>query len=149
MLKNKPKTTFVSAETIKKTLQAKPSQGKKLLKPLSLISSKNNLPLNILESKKVLEGDAEVHEFEGDLWNCIQGTITFICGGELVNPKNSKDESGKNIPGEFKAKSIKKGRKMTLKKGDWLWIPPGQPHQHLTENLARLFVIKIPIKNNY
>ena len=30
-----------------------------------------------------------------------------------------------------------------LKTGDWLYIPAGEPHQHISESACRLFIIKI------
>lgn len=149
MLKNNAKTILVSSDIIKKTLHSSKTPGKKLLNPLFTFSSKNNLPLNILESKGVLENDAEAHEYEGDLWHCLEGTIEFVCGGELVKPVLAKDANGKNITGELKSKVIRRGKKFILKRGDWLWIPPGEPHKHITKTAARLFIIKIPIKNSH
>lgn len=100
-------------------------------------------PVAVLEDKEILN-DAEVHKTEGDLWLCLEGEVTFICGGELVDPRFSKDKDGKDKVNELRAKEINGGAEIVLKPGDWLWIPPGEPHLHKTSGTARLVIIKIP-----
>jgi len=72
-------------------------------------------PFGILEDHMV-SNEAEVHATEGDLWYCMEGEVKFICNGEEFN----------------------------VHSGDWLWIPPGESHQHSCEKTARLAIIKIP-----
>ena len=124
-------------EEVDKVLAMAPEIGKRML-----FKSSDN-PVGILEDKDVVN-DAEVHKTEGDLWLCLEGEVTFICGGELVDPWFSKDKDGKDKLNELKAKEIKGGTEMTLKPGDWLWIPAGEPHQHKTFGTTRLAIIKIP-----
>ena len=124
-------------EEVDKVLAMAPEIGKRML-----FKSSDN-PVGILEDKDVVN-DAEVHKTEGDLWLCLEGEVTFICGGELVDPWFSKDKDGKDKLNELKAKEIKGGTEMTLKPGDWLWIPAGEPHQHKCSGLSRLVIIKIP-----
>ena len=124
-------------EEVDKVLAMAPEIGKRML-----FKSSDN-PVGILEDKDVVN-DAEVHKTEGDLWLCLEGEVTFICGGELVDPWFSKDKDGKDKLNELKAKEIKGGTEMTLKPGDWLWIPVGEPHQHKTFGTTRLAIIKIP-----
>ena len=126
-------------EEVDKVLAMAPEIGKRML-----FKSSDN-PVGILEDKDVVN-DAEVHKTEGDLWLCLEGEVTFICGGELVDPWFSKDKDGKDKLNELKAKEIKGGTEMTLKPGDWLWIPAGEPHQHKCSGLSRLVIIKIPAK---
>lgn len=124
-------------EEVDKVLAMAPEIGKRML-----FKSSDN-PVGILEDKDVVN-DAEVHKTEGDLWLCLEGEVTFICGGELVDPWFSKDKDGKDKLNELKAKEIKGGTEMTLKPGDWLWIPAGEPHQHKCSGASRLVIIKIP-----
>lgn len=138
------KTSFVVRKAdIAKTLKTKPANGKRLLEPLKSIAATHALPFNILEDKNVAN-DAEVHTREGDLWYCLEGSVTFICGGKMVAPWHGKSADGTDNPNELKARKIKGGKEMVLKPGDWLWIPAGVPHSHHTKGTARLVIIKIP-----
>jgi mannose-6-phosphate isomerase-like protein (cupin superfamily) len=140
------KCVLVRKEEINKTLASAPVQGKKLLEPLKSLAAANKLPFNILEDTEVLNNEAEIHKHEGDLWLCLEGEPTFVYGGELVEPWVKKNADGTTDEREWKAKEIRGGTKAVLKPGDWLWIPAGQPHQHLCSDTARLAIIKIPKK---
>lgn len=137
------KCVLVRKEKIAETLATAPVVGKKLLEPLKSLAAANKMPLNILEDKEVLNNEAEVHMHEGDLWLCLEGEVKFIYGGEMVDPWFKKNADGSEDKREVKAKQIKNGEESILKPGDWLWIPAGQPHQHLCEGTARLVIIKI------
>ncbi len=135
--------TYIPKSMIDETLATIPQQGKRLLEPLKLFSKEHIIPMNILEDKEITN-DAEIHMHEGDLWHCIEGEVIFIYGGELVEPWVQKNPDGTENQNELKAKTIRNGEETTLHKGDWLWIPAGQPHQHICKTLARLLIIKIP-----
>ncbi|OGZ12573.1 MAG: hypothetical protein A3D67_04165 [Candidatus Lloydbacteria bacterium RIFCSPHIGHO2_02_FULL_51_22] len=128
---------------IAKTLNTKPTDGKKLLEPLKSIAAAQALPFNVLEDKNV-SNDAEVHTHESDLWFCLEGSVLFVCGGEMVAPWYGKKADGTENPNELKAKTIKGRKKTVLKPGDWLWIPAGVPHSHSAKGTARLIIVKIP-----
>lgn len=125
-------------EEIDKTLATGSFQGKRLLEPLKSFAVATGFPVKILEDREVVN-EAEVHENDGDLWQCLEGEVTFVCGGELVDKEIVKN-------GEWKAREINGGTEIVLKPGDWLWIPAGEPHQHKTSSVARLVIIKIPTK---
>ncbi len=135
-------TGYIPKEVVVETLKNPSIQGKNLLEPLKSLAIKNNLPVKILEDKEVVN-DAEIHIQEGDLWNLIDGKVTFIIGGELVNAWKAL-KNGLEDENELRSKEIRNGEEVNLKPGDWLWVPPGQPHQHKTKTSARLFIIKIP-----
>ena len=143
-MKDKQKSFVIRKTDIAKTLKTKPTDGKKLLEPFKTIAAIHTLPLNILEDKNVAN-DAEAHKYEGDLWQCLQGKVSFVCGGTLVRPWHGKKADGTENKNELKAKTIKGGEKMILKQGDWLWIPAGVPHSHSAKGVARLVIIKIPV----
>lgn len=132
-------------EEIIKTLSQEAVPGKRLLEPLKSRALAEQLPINILEDTKV-SNEAEVHRHEGDLWYCIEGEVTFVYGGELVEPWAKQLPDGGTDDYEIKAKEITNGTEAVLKPGDWLWIPAGQPHLHKTAGTARLVIIKIPAK---
>lgn len=139
------KHIHITNDLLSKTLASVPVQGKHSLEPLKAFSLERGVPMNVLEDKEV-ENDAEVHFHEADLWLCLEGEITFICGGEMVNPWFKKAKDGTEDKREQKAKEIKDGETINLKPGEWLWIPAGVPHTHKTKTLARLVIIKIPDK---
>ena len=138
------KAVYVSKNQVSETLITTPTPGKKLLEPFKSFATTNQLPFNILEDSQVLENDAEVHRHEADLWLCLEGEVTFVCDGELVEPWYKKLSDGTEDKREVKAKSIRGGTTHILKPGDWLWIPAGVPHQHTCSSTARLMIIKIP-----
>ena len=131
---------FIAKKIIKETLAQKPVQGKHKLEPLKSIAKEKKLPFGIIEDFEIAETGAEVHKKEGDLWLCLEGKAEFICEGKLVEPKIIDNTSGHEIVG----KGIKNGKKFILKPGDWLWIPPGQPHMHKSDKVARMVIIKVP-----
>lgn len=133
------KSILVNKKFIVKALKTRPKKGKNLLEPFSTWSIKNNLPFNIIEDNEVLN-NAERHKHEGDLWLCLVGKVDFICGGKMINELAVQNSNGNNS----QADHIRGGKKVTLKSGDWLWIPPGEPHQHSSKSLSRLIIIKIP-----
>ena len=134
---------LVKKEIIEETLRAESKQGKGLVEPLKSLAAEKNLPFKILEDKEVVN-EAEVHRHEGDLWQCLEGEVTFICGGELVEPKAKQNPDGTLDEREWKGKAIQDGTEMVLRPGDWLLIPPGVAHQHNCKGIARMFIIKIP-----
>ncbi len=140
------KTTWVLVRqaTVHRTLRTKPTSGKRLLDPLATFAFETDFPLKILEEKNVFVNEAEVHEKEGDLWNCLEGRATFIVGGLLKHPRDRLTKSGQRNHNELYGKEIRSGREIVLNPGDWLWIPPGTPHQHRAKGTTRLFIIKIP-----
>ncbi|MFA6429357.1 MAG: cupin domain-containing protein [Patescibacteria group bacterium] len=134
---------FVQKTLVDETLAVPSTQGKRLLEPLKALASANKMPMNILEDCEV-SNEAEVHTHEADLWHCLEGEVTFVYGGEMVDPWNKKLADGTEDPREVKAKEIRGGTEVVMHPGDWLWIPAGQPHQHRCTGTARLAIIKIP-----
>ena len=136
----------ITKSIIDEALAQSQSPGKHLLEPLKTLAAQSGLPFNILEDCEVTKNDAEVHEEEGDLWLCLQGEARFVVDGALVEPKTNLQSDGTPKKGEFYAEKIDGGKEVVLTEGDWLWVPPGQPHQHTCPDTARLMIIKIPAK---
>jgi mannose-6-phosphate isomerase-like protein (cupin superfamily) len=122
-------TTFIPKVLIDETLSSKPAQGKRELEPLKSFSIAHGVPLHILEDTDVIS-PGEVHANEADLWICISGEVIFTCGGTLT---------GDVIEG---------GTEYVLHEGDVLHIPAGIPHAHRSVGTARLYIIKVPLKNS-
>lgn len=134
---------FLKKEDINAICATAPIAGKNLLEPLKSTAIERGLPFKILEDHQVVN-DAEVHVHEGDLWYCLEGEVTFIYGGVLVEPQVKVRKDGTKDASEQFSKEIFGGTEVVLKPGDWLWIPAGEPHQHSCPDTARLMIIKIP-----
>ncbi|MDP3935321.1 MAG: hypothetical protein Q8Q46_03855 [Candidatus Giovannonibacteria bacterium] len=134
------KCVLTTKAEIDKTLSQKSVLGKHQLEPLKSLFLGGKIPFGIIEDYKISDTEAEVHKHEGDLWFCLEGEVEFIYGGELVEPWVREGSDGNELGG----KGIKDGTKIILKKGDWLWIPHGQPHMHWAPKKARMAIIKIP-----
>lgn len=130
--------TLILKQEIEVSLSAVPMQGKRLI-PLMAFGAGGACPIKILEDSRVSDNAAEVHETEEDIWFCLEGSPTFTYGGKLVDPEKVKEH-------EWRAKAIRGGATVTLKPGDWLWIPAGEPHQHnCPDGAARMVIIKVPV----
>jgi glc operon protein GlcG len=75
-------------------------------------------------SRRAKPGQAEVHTKDADVIYVLQGSATFITGGEAVD--------GKTIaPDEIRGSSINGGETRKITKGDVIIVPHGVPHQFL------------------
>lgn len=128
----------VKKEFITETLSTETTQGKRFVEPFKSFAKEYSLPLNILEDTEVTN-EGEIHDHEGDLWHCLEGNATFVCGGVLESRKAHPIKKG-----EWSGSGIGGGKEYALGPGDWFWIPPGEPHQHMARGTARLIIIKIP-----
>jgi glc operon protein GlcG len=72
-------------------------------------------------SRRTGPGQAELHTWETDVFYVLEGSATFVTGGEVVDPKMT-------APGEFRGAGIEGGEARTLRKGDVIVIPEGTPH---------------------
>lgn len=109
---------------------------------LPLPAGVTEMPFGILEDSAV-ENAPEIHRREGDLWQCLAGEVTFLVNGELIGATKRAREDGSSNPDELVGERIEDGTTYALRPGDWLWIPPGVPHQHVASATARLVIIKI------
>ena len=122
-----------------------PMQGdaKQMLEPLKTLATEHNVPFNVIEliqhTNKV-----EVHTYLNDLWFCFEGEVKFLCGGAMQNAHTRVRSDGSLDETEMRAEGLEGAQEIIVKPGDWLWIPAGEPHQHITQGTARLMIIKIP-----
>jgi mannose-6-phosphate isomerase-like protein (cupin superfamily) len=135
---------IVRKEEIDDVLLAKQKEGKTVLEPFRTYARERGLPFVILEDSRALSNEAEVHKTNGDLWHCLEGQAEFVYGGQMVNPWIKTRKDGTRDENELLAKEISGGATVTIKQGDWLWIPAGVAHQHRAEGVARFVVIKVP-----
>jgi len=137
------KSFVVRASDFTAALASVPVVGKRVLEPLKTLATENRLPFKIIEDHEVSVSECEVHVLEGDLWSCLEGAVRFTVGGKLVEPKHRKNADGSDNVNELVADAIEGGEVIILEKGDWLWIPAGEPHLHTCEGTARLLIVKI------
>lgn len=66
-------------------------------------------------------GEVEIHDRDTDIFYIIQGSATFITGGQAIGAKVI-------AAGETRGQQIKGGEEHRLTKGDIIVIPKGVPH---------------------
>jgi glc operon protein GlcG len=67
-------------------------------------------------------GEAEVHLMnETDIFYVLDGSASFVTGGELVEPRNVSAD-------EVRARELRGGEERRIAKGDVITIPRGVPH---------------------
>jgi len=66
-------------------------------------------------------GEAEVHLADTDIFYVIEGSATFVTGGEVVEPRNVSAT-------EIRGRQLSGGEERHLAKGDVITIPSGVPH---------------------
>ena len=137
------KSIFLSKAVIDETLAVAPTPGKKNLEPLKSLAKAQGLPITILENSEQ-SNKPEIHRHEDDLWICLEGETTFVVGGELVGGQEKVRADGTIDSNEISGGEIKGGETHTLKPGDILYIPAGEPHAHSATGTVRLYIIKLP-----
>jgi len=71
-------------------------------------------------------GGAEIHDNWSDHIFIEEGEASFVIGGVAVDAKVT-------APGERRGTAIKGGTTIAVRPGDYLFIPPGTPHQMIVK----------------
>jgi uncharacterized protein GlcG (DUF336 family)/quercetin dioxygenase-like cupin family protein len=88
-------------------------------------------------SRREKPGQAEIHTKDADVIYVLDGSATFITGGEAVDAKNT-------APDELRGSSIRNGETRKIAKGDVIVVPHGVPHQFLeVTNPFLYYVVKV------
>ncbi|MGH7799763.1 MAG: heme-binding protein [Thermodesulfobacteriota bacterium] len=87
-------------------------------KGMQLLEASN---YKIHASRRTEPGMAEVHVKDTDIIYILEGSSTFVTGGEVVDGKTT-------APDEIRGKEIKGGETRTVTKGDVIVVPAGTPH---------------------
>ena len=88
-------------------------------------------------SRREKPGQTEVHSKDADVIYVLQGTATFITGGEAIDAKTI-------APDELRGASIKGGETRKISKGDVLIVPHGVAHQFAeVTNPFLYYVVKV------
>ena len=76
----------------------------------------------IINTIRDKDGQAEIHADWNDNLFVQEGEASFVTGGSAVDAKTT-------APGEQRGTAIKGGTTMTMKPGDYLFVPTGTPTQ--------------------
>jgi mannose-6-phosphate isomerase-like protein (cupin superfamily) len=76
----------------------------------------------IINTIRDKDGQAEIHADWNDNLFVQEGEASFVTGGTAVDAKVT-------APGEQRGTSIKGGDSMTMRAGDYFFVPAGTPHQ--------------------
>ena len=88
-------------------------------------------------SRREKPGQAEIHTKDTDVIYVLDGTATFVTGGEAVDTK-------KIAADELRGSSIRNGETRQIAKGDVIVVPNGIPHQFLEVTSPFLYyVVKV------
>ncbi len=88
-------------------------------------------------SRREKPGQAEIHTKDADVIYVLQGSATFITGGEAVDAKTT-------APDELRGTSIRNGQTRQIAMGDVIIVPHGVPHQFLeVTNPFLYYVVKV------
>jgi glc operon protein GlcG len=88
-------------------------------------------------SRREKPGQAEVHTRDTDVIYVLDGSATFVTGGEAVDLKTT-------APDEARGTDIRNGKSQEIAKGDLIVVPNGVPHQFLqVTNPFLYYVVKV------
>lgn len=91
----------------------------------------------IFHDEKRVDDLHEVHDGSDDIYYVTNGSATLMLGGSLVGPNQIS-------PGEWRSRTATGGQKVTIKKGDLVFVPRGTPHQRtVTNKKFTMILIKI------
>jgi uncharacterized protein GlcG (DUF336 family)/mannose-6-phosphate isomerase-like protein (cupin superfamily) len=79
------------------------------------------LGYKIHASRREAQGQAEVHARDTDIIYVLDGSVTFVTGGTVVDPKVTGED-------EIRGSRIEGGTLQALNKGDVIVVPAGTPH---------------------
>ncbi|MGH7819889.1 MAG: cupin domain-containing protein [Candidatus Binatia bacterium] len=88
-------------------------------------------------SRREAPGEAEVHVKDTDVIHILQGSATFVTGGEVVE--------GRTVaPDEIRGREIRDGDVRKLAAGDVVIVPSGTPHWFkAVRGPVTYFVVKV------
>jgi mannose-6-phosphate isomerase-like protein (cupin superfamily) len=89
-----------------------------------LLAKRDSYQIHITARDK--SGMAEIHENWSDHIFIQEGEASFVLGGVAVDAKDT-------APGEKRGTSIKGGTTTVMLPGDYLFVPPGTPHQMIVK----------------
>jgi mannose-6-phosphate isomerase-like protein (cupin superfamily) len=97
-------------------------------------------------SRRLKDGEAELHEDETDVFYVVKGASTLVYGGTMVDPGTTMVNGNPLPPGQIHGKTITGGQSRRLNAGDTVIIPSGQPHQ-FTEVQSPFWYLVVKVRN--
>jgi mannose-6-phosphate isomerase-like protein (cupin superfamily) len=97
-------------------------------------------------SRRLQDGEAELHEDETDVFYVVKGASTLVYGGKMIDPVSTMVNGNPLPPGQIHGKSITGGQSRRLNAGDTVIIPSGQPHM-FTEVQAPFWYLVVKVRN--
>jgi len=102
-----------------------------------LLDGSNGRNYMVHASRREKPGQAEIHAKDTDVIYVLQGSATFITGGEAVDTKTTASD-------ELRGTSIRNGETRKIAKGDVIVVPNGVAHQFLdVTNPFLYYVVKV------
>src|SRR5207245_2074277 len=102
-----------------------------------LLDGSNGRNYMVHASRREKPGQAEIHTKDADVIYVLEGSATFVTGGEAVDAKTT-------APDELRGSSIRNGETRKIAKGDVIVVPHGVPHQFLeVPNPFLYYVVKV------
>ena len=89
-------------------------------------------------SRRDAPGMVEVHMRETDVIYVLEGTATFVTGGNVIDGKMT-------APGEIRGAATRGGETHRLAKGDVIVVPEGTPHWFKEVSAPFLYLVVKPI----
>lgn len=93
-----------------------------------------------VEQRQPRQQGASMHDAQAEFFYVIDGTATLLTGGSLTSPTRN----GTNVTGP----AIEGGVRQTFKKGDFVVVPSGVPHQFVDIkapiHLLQLYLPNVP-----
>lgn len=81
-------------------------------------------------------GEAEVHLTDSDIFYVLEGSASFVTGGEVIEPRNLTTT-------EIRGSALRGGEERRIARGDVIMIPRGVPHWFKSvEGPFKYYVVK-------
>jgi len=97
-------------------------------------------------SRRLKDGEAELHEDETDVFYVVKGSSTLVYGGKMTDPGTTMVNGNSLPPGQIHGKTIIGGTSAKLNAGDFVVIPSGQPHM-FTEVQPPFWYLVVKVRN--
>jgi mannose-6-phosphate isomerase-like protein (cupin superfamily) len=97
-------------------------------------------------SRRLKDGEAELHEDETDVFYVVKGASTLVYGGKIADPITTMVNGNPLPEGQIHGKTIIGGTSTRLNTGDFVVIPSGQPHM-FTQVDAPFWYLVVKVRN--
>lgn len=97
-------------------------------------------------SRRLKDGEAELHEDETDVFYVVKGASTLVYGGKMTDPGTTMSNGKPLLPGQIHGKTLIGGQSVRLNAGDFVVIPSGQPHM-FTEVQSPFWYLVVKVRN--